>query len=123
MILASFPLMVGYAVTARVRTADPPMEGAQLLYRRTTGGITFSQPAPGIVVVEDTDAHPGLGAFVGELHASILHALGCVGAVTNGAVRDLPGVRRRDFLDVRRKCFRFAFLRAFTSLIIRKWAA
>jgi regulator of RNase E activity RraA len=45
------------------------------------------------VVIEDVDDPPGLGAFVGEVHANILLSLGCVGVVTNGAVRDLPDVR------------------------------
>jgi regulator of RNase E activity RraA len=40
----------------------------------------------------DIDDHPGTGAFVGEVHANILRALGCAGLVTNGAVRDLPAV-------------------------------
>jgi 4-hydroxy-4-methyl-2-oxoglutarate aldolase len=52
-------------------------------------------PAPRFVVVEDVDAHPGLGGFVGELHASILHALGCAGYATNGSVRDVAAVRDR----------------------------
>ncbi len=46
-------------------------------------------PPPRIVVLEDTDRPPGLGAFVGNMHAAILRALGCV----NGAVRQLPTVR------------------------------
>jgi 4-hydroxy-4-methyl-2-oxoglutarate aldolase len=48
---------------------------------------------PRIVVLEDMDRPPGLGAFVGNMHAAILRALGCVGYVTNGAVRQLPTVR------------------------------
>jgi regulator of RNase E activity RraA len=43
------------------------------------------------------DPQPGMGAFVGEVHAAILQALGCVGVATNGAVRDLPGVRKLGF--------------------------
>ena len=50
-------------------------------------------PAPRFVVVEDVDDRPGLGAFVGGVHAHILKALGCVAYATNGAVRDLPSVR------------------------------
>ena len=36
------------------------------------------------------DERPGLGAFVGDVHAAILQALGCVGYATNGI-----GARRR----------------------------
>ena len=40
---------------------------------------------------------PGLGAFIGHVHASILRALGCVAYATNGSVRDLPSVRKIGF--------------------------
>jgi regulator of RNase E activity RraA len=42
--------------------------------------------------MQDVDERPGFGAFLGEVHTNILKALGCAGAVTNGAVRDLPAV-------------------------------
>jgi regulator of RNase E activity RraA len=35
-----------------------------------------------------------VGAFVGDVHGAILAALGCIGFVTNGAVRELPGLRK-----------------------------
>jgi len=38
-----------------------------------------------------------MGAFLGEVHSNILVALGCVGAVTNGSVRDLPAVEGLGF--------------------------
>jgi regulator of RNase E activity RraA len=41
------------------------------------------------VVVEDLDEPPGHGAMWGEVQSSIFKALGCVGAVTDGCVRDL----------------------------------
>jgi 4-hydroxy-4-methyl-2-oxoglutarate aldolase len=91
------PPMVGYAATARVRTSEPPMEGSNYFDRTDWWNHILTIPQPRIVVVEDTDEYPGLGAFIGELHASILLALGCVGVVTNGAVRDLPAVRASGF--------------------------
>jgi hypothetical protein len=36
---------------------------------------------------------PGLGAFIGEMHANILRTLRCARVVTNGAVRGLPASR------------------------------
>jgi regulator of RNase E activity RraA len=51
-------------------------------------------PAPRIVVLEDMDKPAGVGALVGDGHAAILMALGCIGYVTNGAVRELPGIRK-----------------------------
>ena len=51
-------------------------------------------PQPRVVVLEDMDRKPGLGAFIGDVHAAILQALGCVGYVTNGAVRELPTIHK-----------------------------
>ena len=88
-----FPSVAGYAVTAKIRSTAPPMGGAYYYWRTDWWKAILAVPAPRIVVVEDQDNPPGLGAFVGEVHASILRALGCVALVTNGAVRDLPEVR------------------------------
>ena len=49
------------------------------------------------MVLQDVDRQPGIGAFVGEVHAQIGLALHCVGCVTNGAVRDLPAVEATGF--------------------------
>jgi 4-hydroxy-4-methyl-2-oxoglutarate aldolase len=96
-IFNELPPVVGYAATARVRTADPPMEGHSYYDRRDWWDSLLKVPAPRVVVIEDMDKNPGLGAFIGEVHANILRALGCVGLVTNGAVRDLPQVRQIGF--------------------------
>jgi 4-hydroxy-4-methyl-2-oxoglutarate aldolase len=40
---------------------------------------------------------PGLGSLFGAVHINILRALGCVGAVTNGVVRDIPAVEALGF--------------------------
>lgn len=45
-----------------------------------------------MVVIQDMDNDPGRGAFIGEVHANILKALGCVGFVTDGSVRDLVAI-------------------------------
>jgi regulator of RNase E activity RraA len=89
--------MAGYAVTLRVRSGNPPMEGGTYLDRSDWWDQIEAQPAPHVVVVEDADDPPGAGAFVGEIHSAILRALGCVGVVTNGAVRDLAAVERTGF--------------------------
>jgi 4-hydroxy-4-methyl-2-oxoglutarate aldolase len=88
------PAAVGYAATARIRGSDPPMEGHSYYDRGAWWDSLLKIPAPRIVVIEDADSTPGLGAFIGEVHANILLALGCVAVVTNGSVRDLPEVRR-----------------------------
>jgi len=88
------PPMVGYAATARLRSGSPPMQGGSYHDRTDWWQYVLQVPPPRIVVLEDVDEHPGRGAFVGDVHAAILRALGCVGYVTNGSVRELPSVRR-----------------------------
>jgi len=92
-----FPPMIGYAATARVRTSVPPMHGPNYFDRTDWWNAILKIPPPRVVVVEDVEKHAGLGSFVGEVHANILSALGCVAVVTNGAVRDLPQVRSTGF--------------------------
>jgi len=88
----ALPPVAGHAVTARIRCSTPPPVGHSYLDRTDWWSYIQTVPAPRIVVVEDIDERPGLGAFVGEVHANILRALECAAVVTNGAVRDLPAV-------------------------------
>jgi regulator of RNase E activity RraA len=50
-----------------------------------------------VVVTQDIDEHPGTGAFLGKVHVNIFLSMGCVGAVTNGAARELPGIEASGF--------------------------
>jgi 4-hydroxy-4-methyl-2-oxoglutarate aldolase len=96
-IFEDFPPMVGYAATIRVRTSDPPMDGDSYYYRLDWLDHLSTVPPPRVLVIEDLDRQPGLGAFIGEVHANILQAMECVAVVTNGAVRDIDGVRALQF--------------------------
>ena len=87
------PPMVGYAATARLRSGQPPIGGGTFRDRSDFWNSVLEIPAPRILVLQDMDQPPGRGAFVGDMHAAILKALGCVGHLTNGAVRELPAVR------------------------------
>ena len=89
-----FPPMVGYAATARMRSGDPPIAGRVYHERSEWWQSILTIPAPRGVVLEDMDTPPGRGAFLGDMHTAILKALGCVGYVSNGAVRELPRVRK-----------------------------
>jgi 4-hydroxy-4-methyl-2-oxoglutarate aldolase len=91
------PPMVGYAATARIRTSAPPMSQHCYYDRMDWWNYVDSLPAPRVLVLQDCDRQPGLGAFVGEIHAAIGVALHCVGCITNGAVRDLPEVEVMGF--------------------------
>ncbi|MGA7847510.1 MAG: hypothetical protein WCA13_00275 [Terriglobales bacterium] len=85
--------MVGYAATARLRSGEPPIGGGSFHDRADFWNSILEIPAPRILVLEEMDDPPGRGAFVGDMHAAILRALGCIGHLTNGAVRELPAVR------------------------------
>src|SRR5271157_3412404 len=91
------PSAVGYAVTARIRTSEPPMRGSSYPDRTDWWSYLLTIPAPRVVVLEDLDRHPGLGSCAGEVHAHIFKALGCAGLVTNGAVRDLQAAESLGF--------------------------
>jgi len=93
----NLPPMVGYAATARIRTASPPMSHRCYYDRMDWWNFVASIPEPRVLVLQDADHQPGLGAFVGEIHAAIGVALKCVGCITNGAVRDLPAVEAMGF--------------------------
>ncbi|MGQ9585155.1 MAG: RraA family protein [Anaerolineae bacterium] len=82
--------MVGYACTVCVRASVPPGEGlpSREAYWEWTQGI----PAPRVLVVQDLDDPPCVGSFWGEVNATTHKALGFVGTVTNGGVRDLDEV-------------------------------
>lgn len=94
-ILPQLGTMVGYAVTAKIRAARKPEPG-EAVARRAMWEHILSIPEPRVVVIQDLD-DPPVGAFWGEVQANIHRALGCVGAVTNGGVRDLDEVSALGF--------------------------
>lgn len=91
------PPMVGYALTGRLRTGEPPITGVVFHDRTDLWNTVLTVSGPRVLVLKDMDQPPGRGAFVGDVHASILKALGCVGFLTNGAVRELPSVQSTGF--------------------------
>ncbi|GBD17268.1 4-hydroxy-4-methyl-2-oxoglutarate aldolase/4-carboxy-4-hydroxy-2-oxoadipate aldolase [bacterium HR26] len=93
--LPGLGVMVGYAVTAKIRAAEPPAPGTAVPRRRMWEYI-LSIPEPRVVVIQDLD-DPPVGSFWGEVNANIHRALGCVGTVTNGGVRDLDEVEQLGF--------------------------
>ncbi len=87
--------MVGYACTAKMSALKPPTpEQEELIYAYYAK--VKDTPSPTIAVIQDIDPSP-IGSFWGEVHASIHKALGCVGTITNGGVRDLDEVKRLGF--------------------------
>jgi regulator of RNase E activity RraA len=83
--------IVGYARTAMIRAAAPPVgDGAALrAVRAKYYGHVAAAPMPSIAVLQDLDPNPGFGAFWGEVNTAVHKGLGCLGAVTNGSFRDV----------------------------------
>lgn len=84
--------VVAHAATMRIRSSSPPPDKQPYFEGTDWFDHLLSLPQPTILVVEEVAPTPLSGAFVGEVHASILSALGCVGVVTNGFVRDVAGL-------------------------------
>ena len=85
-------VMVGYAATATIRARGRGHGDQSPLWQHVR-----QVAAPRVVVVQDLDEPPAHGALWGEVNATVCQALGCVGAVTDGSVRDLDEVRGMGF--------------------------
>lgn len=102
--------MIGYAVTVIIEPSNPdhrktnPKAAAQ--YRDYVASID----GPKIVVIQDLDKPQVLGSFWGEVNANVHVALGCVGTIVDGAVRDLDEMTAAGFKALaRRLCVGHAF--------------
>jgi regulator of RNase E activity RraA len=88
--------MIGYAVTVVIEPSNPrhtQNSNAWSDYRRYIAG----QPFPKIVIVQDLDKPQVIGSFWGEVNANVHRALGCIGTITDGAVRDLDEMTNAGF--------------------------
>ena len=83
--------IVGYARTATVRAVTAPTTDREQVMAQRAGYYEHiaESPGPTISVIQDLDPHPGFGAFWGEVNTTVHKGLGCIGAVTNGSIRDL----------------------------------
>ena len=92
----NMPLMLGYAVTARISTDQPTSEVRPGVSEPEYWQFIADRPGPKVAVVQDIDSPP-FGAMWGEWNSNVHKALGCVGMVTEGACRDLDGVAKLGF--------------------------
>jgi 4-hydroxy-4-methyl-2-oxoglutarate aldolase len=95
-IFPNMGVMVGYAVTVKIQALTPGAKGATI-YPSEHWKDIMKVPAPRVVVVEDLDEPSGVGSLWGEVNANMHKAMGCVGVVTNGSVRDLDEVEPLGF--------------------------
>jgi regulator of RNase E activity RraA len=87
------PPIVGFAktVTFKAKEKVPLGDGGYMQKRLDYLDYVASAPQPGIMVMEDLDGeHVGYGAFWGEVQSNVHKALGCLGVVTSGSIRDIP---------------------------------
>ena len=86
------PPMVGFAKTVTIRSRDPVSGPSYMQKRMDYLDYVAAAPRPSVVVIEDKDNSPGYGAFWGEVQTNVHKALGCLGTVTNGSIRDIAAV-------------------------------
>jgi regulator of RNase E activity RraA len=86
------PPMVGFAKTVTMRAQDrvPLGEAGYMAKRLDYLDYVAADPQPGIAVIQDLDDIVGFGAFWGEVQSNVHKALGCLGTITNGSIRDIP---------------------------------
>ncbi len=89
--------MVGYAVTVAFEPSNPRhprrRPGAWSDYRRYLASV----PGPKVVVVQDLDKPRLVAAFWGEVTATFHRALGCVGTIIDGGIRDVDEMTAAGF--------------------------
>lgn len=95
--------MVGYAVTVVIEPSNKehretnPDAWAQ--YRQYVASV----PGPKIVVVQDLDKPRVIGSFWGEVNSNTHRALGCVGSIVDGAIRDVDEMTNAGFKALARR--------------------
>jgi len=95
--------MVGRAVTVVIEPSNPEHvetnKQAWSEYRR----YVAAAQGPKIVVVQDQDKPVAFGSFWGEVNSNIHRTLGCVGTITDGAIRDVDEMCNAGFKAIARQ--------------------
>ena len=95
--------MVGYAVTVVIEPSNPSHRAANATawaeYRRYVATIS----GPKIVCVQDLDKPAVIGSFWGEVNSNMHRALGCVGTIVDGAIRDVDEMTNAGFKALARR--------------------
>ena len=86
------PPMVAFAKTVTIRARDAVSGPSYMQKRLEYIDYVAAEPRPSVVLIQDLDEPAGYGAFWGEVQTNLHKALGCLGTVTNGSVRDIPAV-------------------------------
>src|SRR5262249_5496676 len=103
-LVAPFPELkpvVGYARTAMIRAREPYGRTKEDGRKQRIAYYEYvaTLPRPTIAVIQDLDGPDlGFGAFWGEVQTHLHQALGVVGTVTDGCVRDLDAMAKGFFV-------------------------
>jgi regulator of RNase E activity RraA len=95
--------MIGYAVTVVIEPSNKAHRETNVDawndYRRYVAGV----PGPKIVCVQDLDKPRTIGSFWGEVNSNAHRALGCVGTIVDGAIRDVDEMTNAGFKALARR--------------------
>ena len=95
--------MVGYAVTFKVCASRPPTKEEELVFEKTLRLIE-GFPKPIIMVMEDIDSpNEIVGSMWGRVTAITYKAMGVIGVIADGGVRDLPSMADAGFHALARR--------------------
>ncbi len=95
--------MMGRAMTVVISGSDPAAKRDHPDNFRLYREYLASMPGPKIVVVRDADRPACYGSIWGEVGANHARTLGCVGTITDGAVRDLDEMKNAGFKALARR--------------------
>ncbi len=94
--------MVGYTVTLKIepgKKVHKSKKNAWAEYREYISSL----PGPKIVIVQDLDKPFTYGSFWGEVNSNVHRALGCVGTITDGSIRDVDEMTNAGFKALARR--------------------
>jgi 4-hydroxy-4-methyl-2-oxoglutarate aldolase len=102
--------MVGRAITVVIEPSNPEHKRTKLSAWSEYRSYVASVPGPKIVVVQDLDKPNTFGSFWGEVNSNVHRALGCVGTIADGAIRDVDEMAYAGFKALaRRMCVGHAY--------------
>lgn len=95
--------MVGYAVTLIIEPGNREHKQNNANAWSEYRAYIASVPGPKIVVIQDFDKPATYGSFWGEVNSNTHRALGCVGTITDGSIRDVDEMCNAGFKALARR--------------------
>ena len=89
--------MVGYALTVVIEPGNREHANSNPDKVKQYREYVASMSGPKIVVVQDLDKPVIYGAFWGEVNSNLHRALGCIGTITDGGIRDTDEMNNAGF--------------------------